>query len=198
MTKKIIFILIFSLLTGFSNGQTMLEKVQKKFYSIKDFTADFVQKSDGALNLSGKIKFKQKDKIRIEVGNILIVSDGKTNWNYNKKTNKIIISTIEEETPSIFSINQLINNIPSKGMVSERKDSNYNIIKLEFNDSSGINLDFAELYFNNSYKIRKIFLEGIALGILEIDFNNYKENVGLKNSIFEITPSKGTEIIDLR
>ncbi|PIW69309.1 MAG: hypothetical protein COW08_07805, partial [Ignavibacteriales bacterium CG12_big_fil_rev_8_21_14_0_65_30_8] len=68
MTKKIIFILIFSLLTGFSNGQTMLEKVQKKFYSIKDFTADFVQKSDGALNLSGKIKFKQKDKIRIEVG----------------------------------------------------------------------------------------------------------------------------------
>ena len=198
MTKKIIFILIFSLLTGFSNGQTMLEKVQKKFYSIKDFTADFVQKSDGALNLSGKIKFKQKDKIRIEVGNILIVSDGKTNWNYNKKTNKIIISNIEEETPSIFSINQLINNIPSKGMVSERKDSNYNIIKLEFNDSSGINLDFAELYFNNSYKIRKIFLEGIALGILEIDFNNYKENVGLKNSIFEITPSKGTEIIDLR
>ena len=198
MTKKIIFILIFSLLTGFSNGQTMLEKVQKKFYSIKDFTADFVQKSDGALNLSGKIKFKQKDKIRIEVGNILIVSDGKTNWNYNKKTNKIIISNIEEETPSIFSINQLINNIPSKGMVSERKDSNYNIIKVEFNDSSGINLDFAELYFNNSYKIRKIFLEGIALGILEIDFNNYKENVGLKNSIFEITPSKGTEIIDLR
>ena len=198
MTKKIIFILIFSLLTGFSNGQTMLEKVQKKFYSIKDFTADFVQKSDGALNLSGKIKFKQKDKIRIEVGNILIVSDGKTNWNYNKKTNKIIISTIEEETPSIFSINQLINNIPSKGMVSERKDSNYNIIKVEFNDSSGINLDFAELYFNNSYKIKKILLKGDSFGILEIYLTNYKENVELKNSIFELTPSKGTEIIDLR
>jgi len=198
MTKKIIFILIFSLLTGFSNGQTMLEKVQKKFYSIKDFTADFVQKSDGALNLSGKIKFKQKDKIRIEVGNILIVSDGKTNWNYNKKTNKIIISNIEEETPSIFSINQLINNIPSKGMVSERKDSNYNIIKVEFNDSSGINLDFAELYFNNSYKIKKILLKGDSFGILEIYLTNYKENVELKNSIFELTPSKGTEIIDLR
>jgi len=198
MTKKIIFILIFSLLTGFSNGQTMLEKVQKKFYSIKDFTADFVQKSNGALNLSGKIKFKQKDKIRIEVGNILIVSDGKTNWNYNKKTNKIIISNIEEETPSIFSINQLINNIPSKGMVSERKDSNYNIIKVEFNDSSGINLDFAELYFNNSYKIKKILLKGDSFGILEIYLTNYKENVELKNSIFELTPSKGTEIIDLR
>jgi len=176
----------------------MLEKVQKKFYSIKDFTADFVQKSDGALNLSGKIKFKQKDKIRIEVGNILIVSDGKTNWNYNKKTNKIIISNIEEETPSIFSINQLINNIPSKGMVSERKDSNYNIIKVEFNDSSGINLDFAELYFNNSYKIKKILLKGDSFGILEIYLTNYKENVELKNSIFELTPSKGTEIIDLR
>lgn len=198
MTKKNIFILLFSLFAGFSNGQTILEKVQNKFNSIKDFTSDFVQKTNGEINFSGKIKFKQKDKIRIELENILIVSDGKTNWNYNQKTNKIIISTIEDETPSIFSINQLINNIPSKGVVYERKDSNYNIIKIEFNNSSGINFEYAELYFNNSYKIKKILLEGSSFGILEIDLNNYKENVGLKNSIFEITPSKGTEIIDLR
>ena len=182
---------------GVCYSQTILEKVQKKFNSTNDFTSDFVQKTNGDINFSGKIKFKQKDKFRIEFENILIVSDGRTNWNYNKKTNKIIISTVDE-TPSIFSINRIINDLPNKGVVTERKEENNNIVKIDFNDSAEVNFEYAELYFNNAYKIKKVLLEGVSFGILEIVFTNYKPNVGLKNSIFEITPSKGTEIIDLR
>ncbi|PJA97950.1 MAG: hypothetical protein CO128_09855 [Ignavibacteriales bacterium CG_4_9_14_3_um_filter_30_11] len=195
--KFIISLLLIFIFVSVGNSQTILKKVQKKFNSTNDFTSDFVQKTNGDLNFSGKIKFKQKDKIRIEFENILIVSDGRTNWNYNKKTNKIIISTVDE-TPSIFSINQLINDLPNKGIVTERKEENNNIIKIDFNDSAGVNFNYAELYFNNSYKIKKILLEGVSFGILEIVFTKYIENVGLKNSIFKILPSEGTEIIDLR
>ena len=195
--KFIISLLLIFIFVSVGNSQTILKKVQKKFNSTNDFTSDFVQKTNGDSNFSGKIKFKQKDKIRIEFENILIVSDGRTNWNYNKKTNKIIISTVDE-TPSIFSINQLINDLPNKGIVTERKEENNNIIKIDFNDSAGVNFNYAELYFNNSYKIKKILLEGVSFGILEIVFTKYIENVGLKNSIFKILPSEGTEIIDLR
>jgi len=190
--------LFFQIFTGKILSQSLLEKVQNKFNSTKDLSADFVQQTNDVINLKGKIKFKQKDKIRIELKNVLIVSDGKINWSYNKKRNKIIISSVDEETPSVFSLRKLINEFPQKSNISEKKDSNTFILKIKPKKDSGLNFKAAELYFNIAYQIKKIIVEGSEYGVLKIIFSNYKENNGFSDSIFKITPSKGTETIDLR
>ena len=199
LIKIFLLILLFiQLFTGVGFGQSLLEKVQNKFNSIKDFSADFVQQTNGNINLKGKIKFKQKDKLRIELSNILIVSDGKTNWSYNKKRNKIIISSIDEENPSVFSIRKLIEEYPRHSNVYEKKEKDTFILIIEPKKNSGLNFNSAELYFNSVYQIKKIITKGTEYGTLKIMFSSYKENTGLKDSIFKITPSKETETIDLR
>lgn len=190
--------LFFQIFTGKILSQSLVEKVQNKFNSTKDLSADFVQQTNDVINLKGKIKFKQKDKIRIELKNVLIVSDGKINRSYNKKRNKIIISSVDEETPSVFSLRKLINEFPQKSNISEKKDSNTFILKIKPKKDSGLNFKAAELYFNIAYQIKKIIVEGSEYGVLKIIFSNYKENNGFSDSIFKITPSKGTETIDLR
>lgn len=197
---KIFFLtfLFFQFFIGIGSAQSLLKKVQNKFNSIKDISADFVQQTNGRESLKGKIKFKQKDKIRIELGNIIIVSDGKTNRSYNKKRNKIIISSIDKENPSLFSLRKLIEEYPQLSKVSEKKEKNTFILKIEPKINSGLNFNYAELYFNTVYQIKKIVIKGAEYGTLKIMFSHYKENSGFKDSIFKIIPSKGTETIDLR
>ena len=190
--------MFFQFFTGIGSAQSLLKKVQNKFNSIKDLSADFVQQTNGSINLKGKIKFKRKNKIRIELGNVLIVSDGKTNWSFNKKRNKIIISNVDEENPSVFSLRKMIEKYPQHSNVSERKKGNTFILKIEPKKDSGLNFNYAELYFNTLYQIKKIIIEGTEYGTLKIMFSHYKENNGFKDSIFKIIPSKGTETIDLR
>ncbi len=190
--------LFFQIFAGVGISQSLLEKVQSKFNSIKDLSADFVQYNNGKINLKGKIKFKQKDKTRIELKNVLIVSDGKTNWNYNKKRNKIIISSIDDESPSVFSLRKLFEEYPKQSNVSEKKEKDTFVLKIEPKKDSGLNFNYAELYFNTVYRIKQIIVEGTEYGTLKIMFSNYKENNGFKDSIFKITPPKGTETIDLR
>ncbi len=200
LSVKIFGIIFLSILfiTDFCFSQSLLIKIQNKFNSVKDLSADFVQYSNGNINLKGKFKFKQENKIRIEFKNNIIVSDGKTNWSYNKKRNKIIISEIDEENPSVFSLNKLINEYPGNSIVTGKKEGKYLVLKIEPKKNSGLNFIYAELFFQNSYRIKKILIKGTEYGKLEITFNNYKEDNGFKDSIFKITPSKGTETIDLR
>lgn len=190
--------LFFQLFIGVGSAQSLLKKVQNKFNSIKDISADFVQQTNGRESLKGKIKFKQKDKIRIELRNIIIVSDGKTNWNYNKKRNKIIISSVDKENPSVFSLRKFIEEYPQLSNVSEKREKNTFILKIVPKKDSGLNFNYTELYFNTAYQIKEIFIKGAEYGSIMIMFINYKENNGFKDSIFKITPSKGTETIDLR
>jgi len=180
--------LFFQLFIGVGSAQSLLKKVQNKFNSIKDISADFVQQTNGRESLKGKIKFR----------NIIIVSDGKTNRSYNKKRNKIIISSVDKENPSVFSLRKFIEEYPQLSNVSEKKEKNTFILKIVPKKDSGLNFNYTELYFNTAYQIKEIFIKGAEYGSIMIMFINYKENNGFKDSIFKITPSKGTETIDLR
>ena len=54
------------------------------------------------INFDGKFLFKKENQLRLELKNLIIVSDGKTNWNYNKKQNKVIITNYDENDPPQF------------------------------------------------------------------------------------------------
>lgn len=181
------------------NAQSkLLKDLQDKFNSIKDFSADFVQLSNGKENLQGKFYFKKENKLKLELKNLIIVSDGKTNWNYNKKQKKVIISNYDENDPSVLSLKKIIFDYPSKCSVTESVESGKNVLLLKPEQNSGINAYLIKIWISKENLVEKVSMKESGGDIIEIKFANYKINTGLADSKFSFTSPEGTKTIDLR
>src|SRR5512139_3625561 len=107
MTTKFLltlFILSFTISTSIaqSEAQELLKKIQDKFDSITDLSAKITQLVNGKTNLKGKAFYKKANNLRFEFENMVIVSDGETSWNFNKKQNKVIITNYDTEGNKIL------------------------------------------------------------------------------------------------
>jgi chaperone LolA len=176
----------------------LLNDLQNHFNSIKDFSADLVQLNNGKVNLEGKLFFKKENNLRLELKNLNIVSDGKTNWNYNKGQKKVIISNYDENDPSVFSLKRIIFDYPAKCDVSENIENGENVLVLKPKINSGINADLIKIWINKEDNISRVSVSASSGNIIEVRFNNYKINKGIPDSKFTFTPPEGTKIIDLR
>ena len=179
-----------------SDSEVILKKVQNKFNSIEDLSADFKQSISEKLNLKGKIYFKQQDKLRFEMDNVLIISDGETSWNYNKKENKVIILENVEEV-NHFSIRKIIYDYPEKCVLSSGVIDGTSVLTLIPEDSE-LNFNSAKLFINSDDLIFKAVIDDPAAGMIQLDFSNFKINQDLADSDFSFTPPEGSNIIDLR
>jgi outer membrane lipoprotein carrier protein len=182
----------------FAQNSRLLKNLQNSFDSLKDFSADFVQLNNGKVNIKGMFYFKKENKLRLELKNLIIVSDGKTNWNYNKREKKVIISNYDENDPSVLSLKRIIFDYPSKCQVTEGPDSSGNVLILKPNSNSGINAYLIKIWVNNKNNVEKVSVIQTSGNVLEVNFSNYKINTGIPDSEFSFTPPQGTKIIDLR
>ena len=176
----------------------LLEELQNHFNSIKDFSADLVQLNNGRINLKGKIFFKKENNLRLELKNIIIVSDGKTNWNYNKKLKKVIISDYDENDPSVLSLKRIIFDYPAKCEVSETMEKGENVLVLKPQPNSGINADVIKIWINKENNVTRVSASEASGDDIEVRFSNYVVNAGIPDSEFSFTPPQGTKVIDLR
>ena len=200
--KKIIEIgLSLFLLAVSVNAQNSADKVlrvlQDKFKSAKNISADFVQTTNGKVNLTGKFYYEKDNKLRLEFKNLLIVTDGQTSWNYNKRENKVIISSYNPDDPSYFSLKQIIEGYPSKCDVSLSKDNGSDVLVLTPN-KPGLNFKTAKIWLNPDNLISKIMLTDQNNALVQVNFSNYKLDSSLNKSTFIFTPPKGSKVIDLR
>ena len=182
----------------FSQNSRPLKNLQSSFDSLKDFSADFVQLNNGKVNIEGKFFFKKENKLRLELKNLIIVSDGKTNWNYNKSQKKVIISNYDENDPSVFSLKRIIFDYPSKCQVTEGPDKSGNVLILKPNSNSGINAYLIKIWVNKNNNVEKVTIIQSSGNVLEVKFSKYKMDTGIPDSKFSFTPPQGTKIIDLR
>ncbi len=198
-TAVLIFSLVFMSISVFaSNGaDSLMNSLQKRFNSLTDLTAEFIQTSNGKTNLSGTIFYKKENKLKIEFKNVTIISNGKTNWNYNKNQNKTIISSYDSTNPSIFSISSFINDIPSECDVTLQTDNDSTVLVL-IPKNNQLNFKEAKIWLTDSNLIDKIELTDANNIRMGIRFSHYKLNQGLSNSNFKFSPPKGSDIIDLR
>ena len=95
-------------------GTKLLENIQEKFDKINNLSAEFKQTTNGKALLTGTLLLKKDDKLRIEFKHSILVSDGKTNWSYNKKENKVIISNNKESNASPLSLKKIIYDYPKE------------------------------------------------------------------------------------
>ena len=189
--------LFFTSIGFFQDAETVLKSLQSKFDSITDLTADISQTTGGKNNLSGKFFFKKESNLRIEFPNQLIVADGKTSWNYNKKDNKVIISDYDEAGSGLLSIKYLVYQYPSECDLSLLSQGSEEILILK-PKSKRNKLGEVKLYITKDNLISKAVVSNQSAGTMEVSFLNYKLNQKLSDSKFSFTPPEGTTVVDLR
>ncbi len=180
-----------------TDGAKLLEAIQEKFNEITDLSATFTQSVNRATKLTGKIFYKKYNKIKFELDNLIIVSDGGTNWNYNKKENKLIISSYDEDDPGLFSLENIIFKYPEECEITAYIDDNQEVLML-MPKTSLLNFNSVKLWINNSSLIVKALVDDPTAGIVQFDLNNYKLNQDLPDSEFTFTQPEGSKVIDLR
>ena len=185
--------------TTFSQNDAVkvLNDLQTKFDTIKDLSVEFTQTGNGKNKLTGMLVFKKENKLRIDTKNFIIVTDGITSWNYNKKQNKVIISKYDENDPGVFSINELVYELPAESDIELSNENGQNVLTLTPN-SYNYSFDSAKLWLNEDNLISKVVLNDAAIGIVKVKFSNYQLNQNLKDSEFSFTPPEGSRIIDIR
>ncbi len=196
-TIGICFLLMAATVYAQNSTDEMLKKLQDKFNSIENISADFVQTENGKITLSGRFFYAKDNKMRIEMKNLIIVTDGKTSWSYNKRMNKVIISSYNPNDPSYFSPKQIIEEYPSKCNISTEKDNGSDVLVLT-PDKPGVNFKSAKIWISSENLILKILLAGQNDAVVQVNFSNYKVNSKLGKSTFIFTPPKGSKVIDLR
>jgi len=187
----------FTSITFAQNAETVLKSLQTKFDSIADLTADVSQKINGKTNLSGKMFFKKENNLKIQFANQILVTDGKTSWNYNKKTKKLIISNYDEESSGMLSINYLVYQYPSECNLDLSTQGGEQILILK-PKSKRNKFGEVKLYITKDNLIDKAIVSNQVTGAMEVSFSNYELNQKLSDSEFSFTPPEGTTVVDLR
>lgn len=193
-----IFILIF---IGSSiaqeNAKAVLKNIQDKYSSINDLSAELVQTVNQKVNLKGKVFYKKEDYLRFEFDNVLIISDGKSSWNYNKKQNKVIITDYENEGSKILSIRHIIYDYPKECELSTYESEGKIILEL-IPQTDTFNFNSIELTLDSDYLINKVLVDDPATGTIQLNLTNYQLNKNLPDSYFQFTAPEGSQILDLR
>ena len=202
MKIKIIIVCLFSVLfvnKSFAQdkAQDVLDKLQKKFSSINDLTANLSQSVNRNLNLKGMVYYKKENNLRFEFKNILLISDGVTYWSYNQKDNKVVISDYESEGNKILSIRQIIYEYPEDCEMTTYELNNQTVLELIPKDDT-FQFKSIKLFLNKDYLINEAIIDDPAAGEVEINISDYKLNNNLSEALFIFTPPEGSEIIDLR
>lgn len=190
-------ILFFATTTFSQNAEAVLKSLQNKFNSINSLSVNVTQKANSKSALTGKMYFKKENNIRVEFTNQLIVSDGKTSWNYNKKDKKVIISDYDDTGSGVLSINYLVYQYPSECNLSLSSEDGKQVLILT-PKSKRNNFGEVKLFINKDNLIDKIITSNQGAGAVEILFSNYSLNPSISDSQFSFTPPEGTSIVDLR
>jgi len=181
---------------GQDSSNELLKAVQSKYNSLNTLSVNFSKSSGNSVDFSGKLFLKKENKLRIELKNNTIITDGKTFWNYNKKENKVIINNYDPLEPSELSLNTFINDYPSKSRISSGTDGNYRTLTLE-PETSELNFSKAELFINKDNLVDKVIIVSNS-GKAVIAFSDYKPGQDIPDSEFTYSPPKGIKVIDLR
>ncbi len=195
--KLFLLIAVLSFQLFAQSAGTILNKIQQKYNSYENISAEFKQFNlkQTAPALKGKIFYsKGKVKLLLPAAQIVIIKD--TVWNYNKKLNQLAISLNEEEKP-LFDFGNFSKDLLRNFNASVRKRKNFFEIILT---PKGNNFEFEKLKLivGKNFLIRSVQAKGESFNRVKIDFENFGFNKITKRNFFKIKVPKNCRIIDLR
>ena len=220
--RKIYPVLIIALLlfgqTAFSKQgselDTIVDKIQKKYESISDFHADFVQEAEvRALKKTqkafGEVWFKKPGKMRwnyYSPTKDTIVSNGTTLWYYSEQDNQVLQSTLSELSGDTTSTTLLsgLGKIKELFNVKFVNDKGLNIkgghllelIPKDVNEDEIKNKVIINVNKSSSL-VDTIYLFDPFGNQTKISLLKTETNKKISDSIFKFTPPKGAEVVKL-
>jgi chaperone LolA len=205
MKRNIIAFILISTVAFAQSGSEILKKVQNKFRSIDDFTANFVQSygqsnDSKTSNMSGKFFYKRKNKFVVELSHQTITCDGKIIWNYDGRFKRVVISNVADD-PTSFLLEKFIFDYPPHCNVSLVKDkpalSGEKILELIPKDQT---MQFKSVYIWVSKQGLISRMDILDRGDINytFQFSDFKLDQNLPDTKFIYYPPKGIKVIDLR
>ena len=205
MKTRIVFIFFLSIvLLNAQSAKETIKKIQNKFNSIENFTANFSQSlfapsGNEQGKVSGKFSYKRKNKFVVELKNQTIVSNGEIIWNYDKKFNRVVVSYLNDD-PTSFSLEKFIFDYPplckSKMVKDAANDSEF-VLELVPKDND-LQFKLVRIWKSLDNLISKMELVDVGDMKYSFAFSDVKVNQELAAQVFTFNAPKGTKVIDLR
>ncbi len=189
-------------------AKKILEKTSKKFSKLKSFQVKFRLKLDMPETDDDEIKegtlYVNGDKYRLDFGDQLVVSDGKTVWTYIKETNEVQI-TEEDPENQMFRPRDLFSDFGDEyiyALLGTKKLKEYTTYVIDLTP-----IDKSKSYFKirlyidtKTYEIRRAIVfekSGIRYAL---DIISFIPNAPIPNVLFtfDTTAYPGIQITDLR
>lgn len=192
------------------DSKSILDKLSAKAKGYTSISADYdsrLEDKANGIDMSQKGKILVKgDKYYLDLPDYLIISDGETNYAYDKTYNQCVIDYTEDIEDDTFS--------PSEMFTIWEHDFKHEFVstvKLDGQDTYHINLfpnnpgdkpyHTLQLFVNKAkMEISKIVVKGREGSDITYKVKNFKTNVSIDDSKFKFnkTDYPGVEIIDNR
>ena len=189
-------------------AKKILEKTSKKFSKLKSFQVKFRLKLDMPETDEDEIKegtlYVNGDKYRLDFGDQLVVSDGKTVWTYVKETNEVQI-TEEDPENQMFKPRDLFSDFGDEyiyALLGTKKLKEYTTYVIDMTP-----IDKSKSYFKirlyidtKTYEIRRAIVfekSGIRYAL---DIISFIPNAPIPNVLFtfDTTAYPNIQVTDLR
>jgi len=176
--------------SAFAAENKGFEQLRKTFSDVENFSVNFISKTN---NIEGTAIYSKKFGEKISFGAYVILVKADTVFNYNKKSNRLLISPREDEY-SDYSLRAILFELPERCEITEEAGA----IKLTPRNPEEEN--FSELTIKTDEKglPREIVITDLGGHKNEIELRGYKFNVELDAKNFGLPINSKTKIIDLR
>ena len=189
------------------SAMQIVKNVQDNYNRIEDATIKFTQTvvfplSKVSRTTSGTLYIKKGNKYRIDTGDKVIVTDGKTSWVYLPQSQQVLIDNFRNDKNTITPEKFLLD-VPEDYfavILSTNKTTTGNVYVLRLtpkSDNSFIRAITIEIQ-DSSWTIKNAVISDMNDTRYTYKVESLKTNTGLPNSEFEFVPPKGAQVVDLR
>jgi outer membrane lipoprotein carrier protein len=192
--------------TALPPAQEVAAALQKKYDAIGDFTADFVQESEGGLlrkkqTESGVVQVKKPGKMRWDYKSPeqkLFVSDGRHIYLYVPADNQVIVSNVPEQDQATTAVLFLVGkgNLTRDFTVSYADGGGPDTYSLRLQPKlPERDYDWLQLIVDRkTLQIRTLSAADSQGGRSTFQFSNFKENTGLADKTFTFKIPRGADV----
>ena len=187
-------------------AQEVAQALQNKYDGIRDFTADFVQESEGGLlrkkqSERGVVQVKKPGKMRWDYKAPepkVFVSDGRRLYLHVPADNQVIISPVPEQDQATTAVLFLVGkgNLSRDFTVSFAEGGSADtyvlkvLPKLPERDYDWLQIEVDR----RTLQIRSLSAADVQGGRSTFRFSNFKENAGLADKTFEFKIPRGADV----
>lgn len=193
-------------LAGTPTASEIIKNVQNNYNQTNDAVIQFTQTvvyplSKISKTIKGTLYLKKGNKYRIETGDKVMVTDGKTSWIYMPGSKQVIIDNFRNDKNTVTPDKFLLD-VPSDYfavLLSTQKTAKGNVYTLRLTPKSDNSfIRSIKIVVNADWTVHSAEVSDMNDTRYTYIVDNLKTNSGLPDSEFEFTPPKDAQLVDLR